>query len=223
MDAAERRILRDGIAIGVAVGVIGASFGVLARTAGLDPLMICAMSALVFAGGSQFLAVAVVASGGGLLPAVVGGLMLNARHIPFGLSLAPVLRGSLGRRLISSQLVIDESTAFALSQPDRRLGRRAFYTVGITLFLCWQVGTALGALAGGTIGDPAALGIDAAFPAGLLALMVPRLREAEARVAALTGAILALAATPLLPAGTPILVASAGAIAGMAVNRSRRP
>jgi 4-azaleucine resistance transporter AzlC len=222
MDGAERRILRDGIAIGVAVGVIGASFGVLARTAGLDPLMTCAMSALVFAGGSQFLAVAVVASGGGLLPAVVGGLMLNARHIPFGLSLAPVLRGSLARRLISSQLVIDESTAFALSQPNHRLGRRAFYTVGITLFCCWQVGTALGALAGGAIGDPAALGIDAAFPAGLLALMVPRLRDAEARVAALTGAILALAATPLLPAGAPILVASAGAVAGMTVGRSRR-
>jgi 4-azaleucine resistance transporter AzlC len=222
MDAAERRIARDGIAIGIAVGVIGGSFGVFARTAGIDPVMTCAMSALIFAGGSQFLAAAVVASGGGLLAAVIGGLLLNARHIPFGLSLVPILRGGLLRRVVSSQLVIDESTAFALSQPTPELGRRAFYTVGITLFCCWQIGTAVGAFAGGAIGDPATLGIDAAFPAGLLALTVPRLRHAHTRVAAMAGASLALAATPLLPAGAPILVAVLGAAAGMAVNRSAR-
>lgn len=219
MRSAERRILRDGVAIGVAVGVIGASFGVLARTAGIDPLMACAMSALIFTGGSQFLAVTVVASGGGILAAVIGGLLLSARHIPFGLSLAPVLRGSLAKRLLSSQLVIDESTAFALSQPTPELGRRAFYTVGITLFCCWQAGTALAAFAGGAIGDPAAMGIDAAFPAGLLALMTPRLRHPDARVAALTGAGLALAATPLLPAGAPILLAGLGVFAGLAIRR----
>jgi 4-azaleucine resistance transporter AzlC len=222
MQSVERRILRDGVAIGVAVGVIGASFGVLARTAGIEPLMACAMSALIFTGGSQFLAAGVVASGGGLLTAVIGGLLLSARHIPFGLSLVPVLRGSRLKRLVSSQLVIDESTAFALSQPTPELGRRAFYTVGITLFCCWQIGTAVGAFAGGAIGDPATFGLDAAFPAGLLALMVPRLRHADARVAALSGAALALAATPLLPAGAPILVAGLGALAGLAVSRGSR-
>ncbi len=217
----ERTILRNGLAIGVAVGAIGASFGVLARAAGVDPLMACAMSVMIFAGGSQFLAVAVVASGGGLPTAVLAGLLLNARHIPFGLSLAPMLRGRLIARVISSQLVIDESTAFALAQPTPELGRRAFYTVGITLFCCWQAGTAVGAFAGGALGDPKAAGIDAAFPAGLLALLAPQLRSPTSRVSALCGALLALAATPVAPAGAPILLAGLGVAAGITVERMR--
>ncbi len=217
----ERTILRNGVAIGIAVGAIGASFGVLARAAGAEPLMACAMSVLIFAGGSQFLAVAVVASGGGVLPAVLGGLLLNARHIPFGLSLVPMLRGRLLARAISSQLVIDESTAFALAQPTPELGRRAFYTVGITVFCFWQAGTAVGAFAGGALGDPKAAGIDAAFPAGLLALLVPQLRSRISRVAALSGALLALAATPIAPAGAPILLAGLGVATAMTVERAR--
>jgi 4-azaleucine resistance transporter AzlC len=219
MRSTERTILRDGVTIGIAVGAIGASFGVLARASGIDAPMVCAMSLLIFAGGSQFLAVAVVASGGGAAAVVVGGLLLNARHIPFGLSLVPMLRGGLLRRVLSSQIVIDESTAFALAQPTPELGRRAFYTVGITLFCFWQAGTALGAFAGGLIGDPARFGIDAAFPAGLLALLVPQLRTPAARCSALAGAALALAATPFLPAGAPILLASLGVIAGLLVER----
>jgi branched chain amino acid efflux pump len=219
MRSEHRTILRDGLTIGVAVGAIGVSFGVLARAAGLSPLMTCAMSLLVFAGGSQFLAVAVVASGGGVPTAVLGGLLLNARHVPFGIALVPMLRGRLAARAASSQIVIDESTAFALAQPTPELGRRAFYTVGVTLFLCWQMGTAAGALAGGAL-DPRAAGIDAAFPAGLLALLVPQLSSRGARAAALAGAAIALAATPLLPAGAPILLAALGAVAGLAVERA---
>jgi len=218
MRSSHRTILRDGVAIGLAVGTIGISFGVLGRAAGLSPAMACAMSALVFAGGSQFLAIAVVTAGGGVPAAVLGGLLLNARHVPFGIALVPMLRGRLALRALSSQLVIDESTAFALAQPTPELGRRAFYTVGITLFLFWQAGTAVGALAGGAL-DPSAAGIDAAFPAGLLALLVPQLRTRQARVAALAGAAIALAATPLLPAGGPILVAALGAFVGLAVGR----
>jgi 4-azaleucine resistance transporter AzlC len=217
-----RTILRDAATIAVAAGAIGVSFGVLARSAGLDPVMTCVMSVLVFAGGSQFLAVAVVASGGGLLAAVLGGLLLNARHVPFGLSLVPMLRGSLLRRILSSQIVIDESTAFALAQPSPELGRRAFYAVGLSLFAAWQAGTAIGAFAGGVIGDPQAAGIDAAFPAGLLALLAPQLRTREAKASALAGAALALATTPLLPPGGPILVAGLGVLAGLALGRRRR-
>lgn len=219
MRAGRDGMLRTGITIGVAVGVIGASFGVLARADGVDPVMACAMSVLIFAGGSQFLAIGVIATGGGAGAAVLGGLLLNARHIPFGLALVPMLRGSLLRRVVSSQIVIDESTAFALAQPDAELGRRAFYIVGGTVFVCWQLGTAIGAFAGGAIGDPAAAGIDAAFPAGILAFLAPQLRSRSTLAAAVTGAVLALAATPITPAGTPILLASLGALAGAAVER----
>jgi 4-azaleucine resistance transporter AzlC len=221
MDDVDRRLLRDGVAIGAAVGVVGLSFGLLARAAGISALHACAMSLAIFAGGSQLLLVGVVTAGGELAAGVVAALVLNARHIAFGLSLAPVLRSPLAQRLVSAQMVVDESTAFALAQPDPARSRRAFFIVGATLFVCWNAGTALGALGGGLVDDPAAIGLDAAFPAGLLAVIAPQLRVPAVRAAALAGALLAAAATPLLPAGGPLFVAPLGALAGSLIERRR--
>jgi len=92
--------------------LIGLSFGVLARTSGISLAMTCAMSLLVFAGGAQFLAIATIASGGSPL------------------AVAPFLRGPLWKRALSSQIVLDESTALALAQPTPELGKLAFYACG---------------------------------------------------------------------------------------------
>jgi 4-azaleucine resistance transporter AzlC len=219
MEAEDRVLLRDGVSIGVAVGAIALSFGLLARAAGIDPYMTCGMSLLIFAGGSQFLLAAVVATGGDIAAGVIAALLLNARHLPFGLSLVPILRGPLWQRLLASVIVVDESTAFALAQPTPERSRKAFYSVGISLWCFWQVGTAIGAFGGAFISDPTALGLDAAFPAGLLAMLVPQLRNRPARVAAVGGAVAAVAATPFLPAGAPILVAGTGAVLGLLVDR----
>lgn len=219
----QRTILRDALALGVAVGVFGLSFGVLAVASGISAPMACALSALVFAGGSQFAAVGVIAAGGSPLAAVASGLLLNARYAAFGLALAPVLRGTLLHRAAAAHLVVDESAALALGRRDPREARQAFWTTGIMLFVLWNTGSLLGALAGGAIGDPAALGLDAAFPAGFLALLFPLLTGPRTRVAALSGAGVALALTPFVPPGVPILAAALGALAGLAVpERARR-
>jgi 4-azaleucine resistance transporter AzlC len=194
-------------------GLIAISFGVLARTGGISLPMTCVMSLVVFAGGAQFLAIATIASGGTPLAAVVGGIVLNARHLPYGLAVAPFLRGPLWKRALSSQIVLDESTALALAQPTPELGRLAFYACGCMLFVAWNVGTLVGALAGGAIADPSALGLDAAFPASMLALLSPLVRRREVRAAALAGAAIALAATPFTAPGVPILLAATGVLA----------
>jgi 4-azaleucine resistance transporter AzlC len=193
-------------------GLIGISFGVLARTGGVSLPMTCVMSLVIFAGGAQFLAIATIAAGGTPLAAVVGGIVLNARHIPYGLTVAPFLRGPLWKRALSSQIVLDESTALALSQPTPELGRVAFYASGCMHFAAWNLGTLVGALAGGAIADPSALGLDAAFPASMLALLAPLLRQRDVRAAALAGAVIALAATPFTAPGVPILLAAAGVL-----------
>jgi 4-azaleucine resistance transporter AzlC len=216
MVTVDRTLARTAGSIAVAAALIGASFGVFARAAGIDPWLTCAMSLLVFAGGAQFLVVGLISGGAAPAAAVLAALVLNARHVPFGLSLARVLRGSFLRRALSSHVMIDESTAIALAQPTPALAQRAFLTMGIALFFSWNIGTAVGAFAAGLIGDPAALGIDAAFPAGLLAMLAPQLRRREARAAAAGGAALALIATPFLPAGGPILLAGVGAVLGLA-------
>jgi 4-azaleucine resistance transporter AzlC len=216
---ASRQDVRDALALGAAILVVGASFGALAATAGVSLMVIVAMSLLVFAGGAQFLAVAVVAAGGAPIAAVLGGLLLNARHLPFGLAIADVVGRSWPARLLGAHLMVDESVAFARARPDRVRARQAYWLLGATLFVSWNIGTVLGALAGTAVPDPSRFGVDAAFPAALLALLLPTLHGADAARVALLGAALALLATPLLPAGVPVLVALLGLLAAGRAGR----
>lgn len=208
--------------LATAVGVFGVSFGVLAVAAGLSAVAAVAMSLFVFAGGSQFAAIGVIAAGGGPVAAVASGLLLNARYAPFGISVAPFLSGGPLRRALAAHLVIDESVALALARRDTDPGR-VFTITGVALGVTWIAGTAVGALAGSAIGDPAALGLDVAFPAGFLALLAPLLDRARTRAAAVAGAAIAVALLPVAPPGIPVLAAGLGALAGFALPGGRRP
>jgi 4-azaleucine resistance transporter AzlC len=206
--ARKRPYLGQAVTIGIATGVFGASFGVLATGNGLSVLQTSAMSLLVFTGASQFAAVGVIASGGSPVTAVVGGLLLGIRNAAYGLAMAPRFPKGFLRRALYTHILLDESTALALTAPeDEKL--QAFATGGVSVFIFWNLGTLIGAVAGSNIADPAALGLDAAFPASLLALVAPRLRTPSGLRAAVIGAVIALALTPFLPAGLPIIAASA--------------
>lgn len=197
-------------AIAAGAAVSGASFGAIAVASGAPVWLPVVMSLLVFAGGAQFMAVGIVAAGGGPVAAVVAGLVLNARHLPFGLAIGDVLGRGPVARLIGSHLLIDETVAFALAQRDPARARAAYWACGVAMFGAWNVAVVAGALAGQSIGDPGAFGLDAAFPAALLALVLPKLADRATRRAALLGAAIALAATPFLPAGVPVLLALGG-------------
>jgi branched chain amino acid efflux pump len=205
----DRALVRNVAAIGVAVVAIGVSFGAIAVAAGMPAWAVVAMSTLVFAGGAQFMAVGLIAAGNPIA-AVLAGLLLNARHLPFGLAVADAIGPGRGARLLGSHLMVDESVAFALAQPDAAYRRRAYWLTGATLFVCWNAGTLLGMALGSVAGDPSAYGLDAAFPAGLIALLLPSLRDRDTRYVALTGAAIAVLTTPLLPAGLPVLLALTG-------------
>lgn len=204
--------MRDVGAVAAASGVIGISYGAIAVAAGLPVWATVAMSILVFAGGAQFLAVGTLAVGSPVA-ALLGGLLLNARHLPFGLAIADVLAHSWRARLVGAHLMVDESVAFALAQPDPRRRAAAYWLTGASLFLAWNIGTVAGIGLGGALGDPARFGLDAAFPAALLALLLPSLRDAAALRVAVAGGAVAVAATFVLPAGLPILLALGGLLA----------
>ena len=210
-----KAVISASLALGVAVGLIAVSYGVLAVANGLSVAQTCAMSVLVFTGASQFAFVGVIATGGSAAAAVGSGLLLAARNGVYGLALAPVLQGSLGRRLLAAQFVIDESTAMATAQPDRPAQVRAFWWSGLSIFVCWNLGTVIGALAGGALSDPAALGLDAAFPAGFVVLIGPHLRSRAGRQAAALAAVVVLVTTPFLRPGVPILVAALAILVGL--------
>jgi 4-azaleucine resistance transporter AzlC len=212
-------IRRDAAAIGFATGAYAISYGVLAVAAGLSVAQTCAMSVLVFTGASQFAVVGVLGTGGGAAAALAPALMLAARNAVYGLALVPVLRGRFGTRALESQLIIDETTAMARAHADPEIARRAFLATGVSVFVCWNIGSLAGALVGTGLGDPRALGLDAMFPAAYLALLAPQLSAPGARTAAICGALLAVALVPFVPAGVPLLAAVLGVIPGMRAMR----
>jgi predicted branched-subunit amino acid permease len=215
-------IVSRALGIGVAVGVYGVSFGVLAVASGLSPAQACVMSMLVFTGASQFAFVGVLAGGGGALAAMGPAVMLALRNAAYGLSLASILPPRLRDRALAAHLVIDETTAMARAQPDPENARRAFLATGVSVWIFGNLGTLVGALAGGGIGDPATLGLDAMFPAAFLALLAPQLRRPGAPIAAVAGALIAVALVPFTPAGVPIVAALAGVAPGVLVGKGVR-
>jgi predicted branched-subunit amino acid permease len=103
-----REGVRAGLPFAVAALVLGISFGVLARPV-MGEVAPIVMSAAVFAGSSQFAALAVLAAGGTPLAAIVAGALLNARYVPMGIALAPSITGGPLRRALVGQTMIDAS------------------------------------------------------------------------------------------------------------------
>lgn len=219
---ADPGLLRDVAALIAAASIIGVSFGAIAVAAGLSAWVVIAMSVLIFAGGSQFMALGMLAAGSPA-GAALGGLLLNARHLPFGFAVTGVVGQRWPARLLGAHLMIDESVAFALAQTDPARRRAAYWLTGGGLFLAWNIGTVAGVALGTAAGDPATLGLDAAFPAGLMALVLPSLRDPVARRVALVGAAVAVLATPLLPPGLPVLLALVGLVAALVGRRPVPP
>ena len=206
--------VRAVLPIAVTVPLFGVSFGVLARAADMGVLAPIVMSATTFAGSSQFAVASILDEGGGLAAAIVAALLLNARYAAIGVSVAPLFRGSRVRRLLAAQLIVDESWALS-ARPDGTFDRRVLLGAGLTLYAAWVLGTALGVLGGGFLGDPERLGLDAAFPALFLALLVGQLGSRRAVAAALAGGGIALVLLPFTPPGVPIVVAVLGCLVGL--------
>lgn len=201
--------------LAVAVALFGVSFGVLSvTTGGLGALPAIVMSATTYAGSAQFAAASVLASGGQAPAAIAAALLLNARYLPIGISVARFLSGGPLSRFLKGQLVIDESWAIA-ARADGTFDSGRLMGAGMLIWLAWVGGTVIGVVGGEALGDPAALGLDAAFPALFLALLVSQLRSRRAMVAALLGAAIAIALVPVAPPGIPIVAAAAAALIGL--------
>ncbi len=222
--ATQRSIIRDGIAVGVATGAYGISFGAISVAAGLSVLQTCALSLLVFTGASQFALVGVVAAGGAPLSGALTGLLLGTRNTLYGLRLAPLLGWTGWRRAAAAQILIDESTAMSVTRDNREDARVGFLSTGIAVFVLWNLATLGGALAGEALGDPRTYGLDAAVGGAFLALLWPRLRDRRNQVTAVLAVALAVALVPVTPAGVPVLAAALVAVGvGLATARQADP
>ena len=212
--------VRDGLGVGVAVGLSGVAFGAAAITSGLDVAQAVVLSLLTFTGASQFALVGAAAGGGDLTAAAAGALLLGGRNTLYGLRLADLLQVRGPRRFLAAHGVIDETTAVALAQDTPEQARTGFTVTFASLYLMWNLTTALGAVGTTFLGDPGLLGLDVVGPATFLAILWPRLvASAELRWLAAGGAAIALAVTPFTPPGLPVLLSATAVLVAMVRSR----
>jgi 4-azaleucine resistance transporter AzlC len=192
----------------------GIAFGILASAAGLGTLAPIVMSATTFGGSAQFAAASVLDNGGSVAAAVIAAVLLNARYLAISIAIADAFEGSRLRRFFESQLIVDESWAVA-QRGGGRIDRRILVAAGLLLYPCWVGATALGVFGGGFLGRPERFGLDAAFPALFLALLVSVVKTRREIAAALAGGAVALALIPFARPGVPVIAAAAVCLAGL--------
>lgn len=214
-------IVRDSLAVGLATGAYGIGFGAVSVASGLSVAQTCVLSLLMFTGASQFALAGVLAAGGAPMSGAATALLLGTRNTLYGLRMAPLLKWRGWRRFAAAHVLIDESTAMSVNRGSTEGVRLGFLTTGWSVFVLWNLATAVGAVAGEAVGDPRTFGLDAAVGAAFLALLWPRLRDRRNVLVAVLAAAVALSMVPLTAPGVPVL--AAGGVALLVGVLARKP
>ncbi|WP_435953798.1 AzlC family ABC transporter permease [Dryocola sp. BD626] len=196
----------------LAVGVVGISYGSLAIAYGFPLWLPVVSSIVVLAGASEFMFIAIIASGGSPFAAALAGLLVNARHFPFGVAVREFV-GTRASAYIGCHIMNDESVVFGLSQATPEARKAAFWLCGIGVALFWPLGAVIGSVVGKLLPAPETIGLDAVFPTILLALVVPAFKNRTTLVRSLSGAAISLLAVPFTPVGVPVLLSMLGIFA----------
>ncbi|WP_447876567.1 AzlC family ABC transporter permease [Serratia fonticola] len=205
----DKGVIKGIVLVCLADGIVGISYGSLATGLGFELWVPLMLSLLVLAGASEFLFIGIVASGGSPFAAAAAGLLVNARHLPFGMAVKEVIERSRFK-LLGCHIMNDESVVFGISQPTLTKKRAAYWLCGLGIAACWPLGVLIGGTIGSFIPDINAIGLDAVFPTILLALIVGSLKKLRTSISACSGTLIALASVPLVPIGMPVLFSLLG-------------
>jgi len=224
MDAHPR--FRDGLVASLPIVMgyfpIAFSFGIAATQAGLTPVEAFALSLFIYAGASQFLALALITSGAPVLVAVFTLVAMNLRHVLYGPALMRAASPEAGTHLAWAWAfgLTDEVFGQALGAlaRGRRFSQSYMFGLGLGAYASWLSGTAVGAVAGagaleGWPATSAALGF--MLPALFLALLLSILSRRHLPVIAVAGAVTVLATLTISPTGGILLGMLAGALTGL--------
>ncbi len=200
---------------------IGLVFGVLARQAGLSLVQALLMSSLVFGGSVQFVALSLWIMPLPVIPILLTTLVVSARYLLMGAALYPWFsRLPLVKAYTSVFFMVDESWALSMSEFAAG-GRDAAFLPGsgLTLFVAWVSSTIIGETVGALIQNPAQWGLDFAFTAVFVALLVGMWRGKGQILPWVVAAVVAIAAAHWLPGKWYILLGGlAGSVVGAITN-----
>jgi len=201
--------IRTSLPVTVGVVPFGLTCGVMGVAVGLTPVETVLMSALVFAGASQFVALTMLSGPAGWGMIILTTLLINLRHLLMGASLAPYMkRLPVPLQALLAFGIVDESYVLTMDRL-RQHAYDPYFHLGchIPFYVAWLTSTAAGAFMGRHIADPLAWGLDFAMPATFLALLVPRLVDKTGVVVCGLAAAVSVAGALYLPGKWYIIVA----------------
>ncbi|MFN0092374.1 MAG: AzlC family ABC transporter permease [Acidimicrobiales bacterium] len=208
----------DLVTLGGTYCAIGITVSAIMTDIGTSPAVAMAAAVLAYSATGELAFASVIVGGGGLPAALASGWLVSSRFALLAMSLSPRLRAPWWERAAAAASAVDPSVALAIAQDTPTAVRRTYWRVTLWLFVGFAAGSAIGLGVGNVIGDTRRIGLDAVFPASLVAILAGAVRRRDAAAAGALGAAAALALAPFTPGGTPILVAAAAAPVALAVD-----
>lgn len=213
----------DFAAIAVTFFSLGVTLQVVLIDRGTSVWRAFAASAVIFSATSQFAYLAVRDAGGSDWAAIAAGTIVATRFGILAMTLIPRLPAGRLRRTAAAVNAFDPNVAMGIQQPTAPEVEREFWRTTAAMMLGWFVGIAVGTFLGNVLGDVDRLGLDAVFPAALLAIVGNLLRTREGLTAAVAGGLICLVLLPLAPAGVPIILSVLGVGVALRISRTRVP
>ncbi|MGU3399490.1 AzlC family ABC transporter permease [Brucellaceae bacterium D45D] len=208
--------MRAMVPLVAAVIPIGVIYGAVAATKGLSTLEITLMSAVVFAGSAQFVAMDIWTHPASWSGVALAALLVNLRFILLSASIGRHMQAFTGwRKYLAVLFLTDESWAMAeLKARNGKLTPLYFAGLIVPFYLAWVLSSLGGALVGNTLGDPAVIGLDFAFPAVFIVLIMKFWKGPQTGLILLASAVAAVVTNHFLPG---VWYIAAGAAAGLLV------
>jgi 4-azaleucine resistance transporter AzlC len=212
------RGVRIGIGPGLATGVLALNFGAEARSRGWGTALPVVFSGFAFSGSAQFTLLSSL-SGATVLAAIVAAVVMNLRFLVMSVAIAPSMRGSRLTRILQAQAIVDAS--FLAAHDDDRYDIWRMVGVSVPQWICWTGGTAIGVLAAPSPDLMHRLGLDVAFPAFFIILLIDEVRRSRRAVlASVLGGMIAAGLLFVTGPSYALLGAAAATLIGL---RQRRP
>ncbi len=209
--------LRSALVIALSMTLVAVSYGSLSHDVGMLPWQTVLLALFVYGGASELLFVSALAGGAPIPSAALAGLVVNSRNFAYAMNVGSFFPTGW-RRIFGAHLIHDESMAFGRIGSTKEERWNNFRFIGVLLLFCWVGGALVGQVLAGMV-DTSALGLDAAFPVILVAMVFDELRRHSTLPFAIFGALIAIAATPFVPAGLGGVAALAAIVPWMLVER----
>ena len=197
---------------------IGVAVTSIMQDVGTSGWVIMAGCMFAFSGTGEVAYASVIATGGGMTPALVAAMLVSSRFGLLAMSMTGRWKAPWWERIGVAHFASEVAVAAAIDNAPNgeRAARRAFWQLALCTSAGWVIGSALGLGLGDIVGDTKRIGLDAVFPASFVGAVVNGLRRQDSAVAVVLGAVAAMALTPVLPSGVPVLIAAGASLVALA-------